>query len=48
MQNLNLEIKKKKKPNQDQTNRKKKPKRMDNLHMLQPKNKENHKPIWAH
>jgi len=46
-QNLNLQLQHKE-TNQVQINRKNKNKKMDNFHILQSKNKENHKPIQAH
>jgi len=47
MQNLNLQIQHERN-NQVQTSGKNKNKKWTNLHVLQPKNKENHKAIQAH
>jgi len=47
VQNLNLQIQHKK-TNKDKTNGKNKKQKLDNLHILQPKNKENHKLIQVH
>jgi hypothetical protein len=47
IQNLNLQIQNERN-NQDQTSGKNKNKKWTNLHIQQPKNKENHKAIQAH
>jgi hypothetical protein len=47
IQNLKLQIQHNK-TKRDQTNGKKQKQKMHNIQILQPKNKENHRPIQAH
>jgi hypothetical protein len=48
IQNLSLQIQHTKKNQPRSKQRKKQKQKMDSLHILQSKNKENHKPIQAH